>query len=357
LPARRHASLMRVARALLAAAAAAAAALPPAAGFPGEAALAATFDRCNVPRLPSLSLEHFLAVYKGRRPVVFRRPANETAGLAAATTRAALLGAYAARPVVLASSNSFSYTKRRSTFGAYVAAEVDAAAPAPGARSNESWYLFGDTPTGDGWAALVGAYRPPLDAAADSGLVAWGVGGRYSGVSFHTHGAAFAETAHGRKRWFLTAPSVTPPSFDPDEGQLTWALRREGLWPPQGGAGNGSAPGGSVEAAAAADVSAAGAVDATTVQSSSQQRPRPPQRQRELLECTAAPGEVIYIPPQWWHATLNLDDWNVFFSVFTQEPFELASSSAGGGSGGDGDGGDAPPWAEASAAGPGTGDG
>lgn len=346
------ASLMRVAGALLAAAAVAAALPSSVAGFPGEGALAATFDRCNVPRLSSLSIEEFRAVYKGRRPFVFRRPANETTGLAEVTTRAALLGQYTHRPVILASSNSFSYTKRRSTFGDYVAAEVDGARPAPGSRSNESWYLFGDTPTGDGWAALVGAYTPPLDSASDNGLVAWGVGGRYSGVSFHTHGAAFAETAHGRKRWFLTAPSVTPPSFDPDEGQLTWALRREGLWPQQpsavvGGAGsNASAAaaagggGGSEEpstSVAAAAVSAAGAVDvAASTPLQPQQR-----HQQQLLECTAHPGEVIYIPPQWWHATLNLDAWNVFFSVFTQEPFELATASASAGGGAD----DVPPWA------------
>jgi hypothetical protein len=37
------------------------------------------------------------------------------------------------------------------------------------------------------------------------------------------------------------------------------------------------------------------------------------------LECTLEPGEAIYFPTGWWHATLNLDPYNVFASVFTHE--------------------------------------
>ena len=29
-----------------------------------------------------------------------------------------------------------------------------------------------------------------------------------------------------------------------------------------------------------------------------------------------SPGEVLYFPDRWMHATLNLDDYNVFVSVF-----------------------------------------
>lgn len=39
-----------------------------------------------------------------------------------------------------------------------------------------------------------------------------------------------------------------------------------------------------------------------------------------LRVCTVGEGEAIYIPPQWHHATLNLDAYNVFVSTFTQEP-------------------------------------
>ena len=37
--------------------------------------------------------------------------------------------------------------------------------------------------------------------------------------------------------------------------------------------------------------------------------------QVELLECTIRPGEAIYFPHGWWHATLNIDT-AVFISTF-----------------------------------------
>jgi hypothetical protein len=40
-------------------------------------------------------------------------------------------------------------------------------------------------------------------------------------VPFHTHGAGYAEPVHGRKRWFLTPPTVRP-AFHPDQTTLTW---------------------------------------------------------------------------------------------------------------------------------------
>lgn len=36
-------------------------------------------------------------------------------------------------------------------------------------------------------------------------------------------------------------------------------------------------------------------------------------------ECTVHPGEMIYFPDMWHHATLNLDTYNVFVSTFTTE--------------------------------------
>ena len=35
----------------------------------------------------------------------------------------------------------------------------------------------------------------------------------------------------------------------------------------------------------------------------------------QLYECTLRPGEIIYFPDKWWHATLNLDT-SVFISTF-----------------------------------------
>lgn len=35
-----------------------------------------------------------------------------------------------------------------------------------------------------------------------------------------------------------------------------------------------------------------------------------------LYECIIYPGDVLYFPAMWMHATLNLDPYNVFISLF-----------------------------------------
>ncbi|KAM3567849.1 hypothetical protein VYU27_010012, partial [Nannochloropsis oceanica] len=35
--------------------------------------------------------------------------------------------------------------------------------------------------------------------------------------------------------------------------------------------------------------------------------------------CDIGPGEILHFPSMWWHAVLNLEDYNVFVSTFTQE--------------------------------------
>lgn len=35
-----------------------------------------------------------------------------------------------------------------------------------------------------------------------------------------------------------------------------------------------------------------------------------------LYECVLEPGEMLYFPDKWMHATLNLDSYNLFVSVF-----------------------------------------
>ncbi len=36
----------------------------------------------------------------------------------------------------------------------------------------------------------------------------------------------------------------------------------------------------------------------------------------QLQECELHPGEILYFPDKWMHATLNTDNYNVFASVF-----------------------------------------
>ena len=44
-------------------------------------------------------------------------------------------------------------------------------------------------------------------------------------------------------------------------------------------------------------------------------RQQPP----SMLSCMLRPGHVLYIPPHWWHATLNVRGYKFFTSYFIQE--------------------------------------
>jgi len=263
---------------------------------------------CTIAREPALDVAGFRARYKGHTPVVIsvgganaNANANASsssssyaahyAALRARLARAALLASHGDFEVTLASSNSFSHAKREATLREYVEQHVDAAVDA--ARPADAvWYMFGDTPRSPAWDALTAGYAQPLDAAGDSGLVVLGVGGRGSGVAFHTHGAAFGETLIGAKQWFL-APPGRRPRFAGDVTTLQWELERRRA------------------ATAAATVKSNG--DASDADASDADA------SASVVECVVGEGEAIYVPPQWFHATLNHGPYNVFISTFTLE--------------------------------------
>ena len=118
-----------------------------------------------------------------------------------------------------------------------------------------------------------------------------GIGGRGSGVAFHTHGAAFGETILGAKQWYLSSPEMKP-KFNGTVTQLRWALDRAAAIAASG------------EAAAAGDENGA------------------------VLECEVGEGEAIYVPPRWYHATLNWAPYNAFISTFTLEKGSTAAAAA-----------------------------
>ena len=210
--------------------------------------------------------------------------------------------------LVLSSANTFSYDKRQSTVRAYIAtdmsvpwtsyfdacshnctsaADADAAAeaelPALAPPSADSlYYAFGDHHRPELWGFLDAYVRPPWLDATRIGSLSFGLGAHGSGVPFHTHGPVFAEVMYGAKRWFISAPGKAP-EFDPNTTTVAWLRERE-------------------RRAAAGDV---GEVSAESRE----------EEEVEILECTLAYGDVLYLPDAWWHATLNIGQ-TVFISTF-----------------------------------------
>ena len=176
--------------------------------------------------------------------------------------------------VELSSSNSYSSHRKKTSLKAYVEDMEETIADQ---KSNETWYLFGETHSAEWRSKLLEHYQqhllPPCQTCnADLSALSFGIGGMGSGVQWHFHGPGFSETIHGKKH-FLLYPPHKQPTFDPDFNARHWI---EEIYP------------------------------------SLSLNDRP-------WECTLYPGEFLYFPDQWHHATLNLDPYNVFVSTFTTE--------------------------------------
>lgn len=221
---------------------------------------------CNIDiRDRSLTQEEFLAKYAYSRPVIIRDAADNDL-FRALTHRSRLLERYGESVVRLSSANSYSYEKRDITFASYCR---DYMAPQRiTTLGNETFYMFGDNDYEE-WSDLLQEYKTPsYSLPGHRPALSFGLAGPGSGVPFHFHGPGFGEAVHGRKRWFLTRPDVRP-QFHPNRTTLQWFLQ-----------------------------------DYPSVI-----------QEVEMYECTIRPGEAIYFPDKWWHATLNIDT-AVFISTF-----------------------------------------
>jgi len=233
----------------------------------GDDALAGA---CTLPRRHAASLlqADFDELYRDTEPVVLTL-SHDNDALRAACARGSLLDKYGDLEVVLSSANTYSYVKQRLALRSYI--EQHMAPPHATRSGRDTLYWFGDH-NYSALAPLLELYQqPPLVPTSASVALSFGVAGTGSGVPFHVHGPGWSEALVGRKRWLLYPPNRKPP-FDPDETSLLWMRR----WL-RGDAG----------------IAAHGAP----------------------MECTLQPGEAIYFPSAWWHATLNVDE-AVFISSF-----------------------------------------
>ncbi|NXR14632.1 JMJD8 protein, partial [Semnornis frantzii] len=198
------------------------------------------------------------------RPVILRGVTDNSA-FRSLCTREKLLAAFGARPVRLSTANTYSYRKVLAPATLHPTSLIHAHVLSP---PLDTLYFFGDNNFTE-WGHLFQQYVvPPFRIPGTSPAYSFGIAGSGSGVPFHWHGPGYSEVIFGRKRWFLYPPDQTP-HFHPNETTLAWLHHTY---------------------------------------------PMLPQAQRPL-ECTLRPGEVLYFPHRWWHATLNLDT-SVFISTF-----------------------------------------
>lgn len=176
--------------------------------------------------------------------------------------------------VSLTSSNAQSEHVSKMTLKNYISYQIGSEV-LPTSLSNETWYLFGETYSTEWKNYLLKHYVLPPCQSCDNGEVSlsFGIGGKGSGVQWHTHGPGFSEVIHGSKHWVLYPSESTIKDFNKDFSSRHWMeevytklLPNEKPW-----------------------------------------------------ECTIYPGELIYFPNEWHHAIINVEAYSAFVSSFTWE--------------------------------------
>ncbi|TRY97310.1 hypothetical protein DNTS_020595, partial [Danionella cerebrum] len=191
------------------------------------------------------------AKYAYAKPVIIRGLTDNTK-FRFLCSKSNLLREFSNKTVRLSTANTHSYRKGEDAF----------------VCTSHSLYFFGDNNFTE-WGSLFEEYEaPPYSLPLMHQAYSFGIAGAGTGVPFHWHGPGYSEVIYGRKRWFLFPPDETP-EFHPNHTSLSW-------------------------------------VSMSYPNLELQKRP---------LECTIRPGEVLYFPDRWWHATLNLDT-SVFISTF-----------------------------------------
>mmetsp|Transcript_57521 Transcript_57521/g.120280 ORF Transcript_57521/g.120280 Transcript_57521/m.120280 type:complete len:287 (-) Transcript_57521:132-992(-) len=226
-------------------------------------------ERCNIRKISSrgLTAEDFRKLSDD--PFIVEGLSNWKCQLAC--TRHNLEKLYGEDNITMSSANTYSHQTRIIKLKTYLrdfmnSQKLDAPA-------NETWYFFGDN-NRSGWTAVFDSYRQPAYftqhelLSGKEATLSFGIGASGSGVPFHLHGGGFSEVLWGMKRWFLM-PAGRTPGFHPNQTALTWF--RDGY-------------------------------PAFSRLSGAQ-------------ECVIAPGEALFFPANWYHATLNIGE-TVFMSTF-----------------------------------------
>jgi hypothetical protein len=285
-------------------------------------------DMCNIPKVSISSIAGQKTL--PNEPVIFVSAQDRQKSMQEKASRSYLLENYGDTEVTLSSSNTYSHGRYTSTLEEYITTAVDTSSQ----FANETKYLFGNNYDGI-FGTLTDLYlNPPCYYCDVAGAKTIGMGGHASGVSFHFHGPGFSEAILGSKRWFLFPPHLTKAvsSFGPNMTVAQWVDRvyptlqearvaREGQTLAADAATvpvptEGAVPGTSTLATDAA-IGIAGLASALAEAGESNLSTALLQElSANLQECVIHPGEILYFPAMWMHATLNLDAYNVFMSVF-----------------------------------------
>jgi len=235
---------------------------------------------CNIPKITfSQLLQDYgvsgLPTSEYSKPIIILQNKNDTKStyinkkFKEMTTYDSLLNHFGPNfEITLSSSNSFSDFRKTISLQQYLDHYVVSKETYPDQLSNETWYFFGETFTSE-WNKFLDYYKLPpcTNCMPEYAATSFGIGNKGSGIQWHFHGNGFSENIHGRKYWLLY-PEGYKVEFHSNYTSRHWM---EEIYN---------------------------------------------ENDSLLSHCTVEEGDLIYFPNGWYHATINLDRYNVFVSTF-----------------------------------------
>jgi len=215
--------------------------------------------KCQLPRESDLSAKRFEAEYLQRKPVIITGGAAAWLDGSLEWSKDAFVERYGSLPAPLRDPELLPQRGSQAPLiGApgplsdYAAAMAQGEEPIPLFEAN--------------WEGpLIRAVRSDLDPRALPAVARLrggpilSLGGEGTGVSWHRHPQSWLSQLKGVKRWFLRSPEDERPSFRYDPCSIQ-------EYPPSGD---------------------------------------------PIQSCDAQPGDILYLPDSWWHATCNLGVWTL----------------------------------------------
>lgn len=214
--------------------------------------------------------------------------------------------------VILSSSNAYSHGRVTKSLQFYLDSLV-LANSSQSAAADESYYLFGENYDGIWHEIALSYFLPACGGPICEEITAEtiGIGGFHSGVAFHFHGPGFAEMLKGRKQWYFFPPDmIQEVDMAFNNHNISTAIWATCVFPLLINSSSEVPPVGcSVE-----QFNRLLPVD--TVEQQEQVAKWANSLQHCILD---QPGQILLFPTGWMHATLNLDDYNVFVSSFIDD--------------------------------------
>jgi hypothetical protein len=235
-------------------------------------------DRCTIERMneSDMTLEKFVQDYWRQKPIILVRGPHVNSAVQNYTAKQNMIQQFATKSIPIAGIEAYAFREEQTkVFSEYLDQLSSPTASQDGSTITKAKHVnfnFGIDKYGIGNHYVVpDVINNTIQGDKNSVIEnTWhfqvAIAGYGVGLPFHWHGDVFAEVLHGERRWFLYPPHVSP-QFNPRTTSQHWfteiylPLHSENI-----------------------------------------------SQEIHLSECTMQPNEALYVPADWFHATLSLGE-------------------------------------------------